>query len=196
MLLSRLSVSYAPVVRVFHRRKQNHRISRIHERTLRVVYKDHSSSFDELLEQDNSCKIHDRNLQKVVAEILKSKMNLTPELMKEVFEIVDCLHARRNELKLKSRKICPVSYGIGTPCFAGAKFSNSFPSDLKECKSLEFFKSKIKNWIPETVLANFVNLTSNESATCEFLTECLIIIIIIIIIIFRGGSTSPAIPGM
>ena len=37
--------SYAPVVWMFHSRKQNHHINRIHERALRIVYKDHSSSF-------------------------------------------------------------------------------------------------------------------------------------------------------
>ena len=141
--------SYAPVVWMFHSRKQNHHISRIHERALRVVYKDYNSSFDELLEKDNSLKIHDRNLQKPVTEIFKVKMNLGPEIMKEVFEIVEVSHALRNELKLKSRKIHSVRYGIETASFVGARVWNRLPSGLKQCKSLELFKSKIKNWIPE-----------------------------------------------
>ena len=45
--------SHALVVWMFHSRKQNHHINRIHQRALRVVYKDHSSSFDEPLEKDN-----------------------------------------------------------------------------------------------------------------------------------------------
>ena len=57
---------YAPVVWMFHSRKQNHHINRIHERVLKAVYKDHNSLFDKLLEKDNSCKIHDRKLQKLV----------------------------------------------------------------------------------------------------------------------------------
>ena len=61
-------ISYASVVRMFHSRKQNQHINRIHERALGVVYKDYNSSFDELLEKDNSYKIHDRNLQKMVIE--------------------------------------------------------------------------------------------------------------------------------
>ena len=81
---------------MFYSRKQNHHINRIHERALRVVYKDYNSSFDELLEKDNSYKIHDRNLQKLVTEIFKVKMNLGPEIMKEVFEIVEGPHALRN----------------------------------------------------------------------------------------------------
>ena len=76
-------------------------------------------------------------------------MNLGPEIMKEVLEIVEGPHALRNELKLKSRKIHSVRYGIETASFVGARVWNSLPSDLKQCKSLELFKSKIKNWIPE-----------------------------------------------
>ena len=76
-------------------------------------------------------------------------MNLPPEIMKEVFEIVERPYALRNELKLKSRKIHSVRYGIGTASFVGARVWNSLPSDLKECKSLELFKSKIKTWIFE-----------------------------------------------
>ena len=90
--------SYAPVVWMFHSRKQNHHINRIHKR---VVYKDHSSSFDELLEKDSSFKIHDRNFQKLVTEIFKVKMNLVPEIMKEVFKIIESPYALRNELRLK-----------------------------------------------------------------------------------------------
>ena len=61
--------SYAPVVWMFHSRKQNHHINRIHERALRNVYKHHNSSFDELIAKDNSCKIHYRNLEKLVTKV-------------------------------------------------------------------------------------------------------------------------------
>ena len=71
--------SYAPVVLMFHSRKQNHHINCIHERALRVVYKDYNSLFDELLEKDNSGKIHDRDLQKLATEVFMVKMDLAPE---------------------------------------------------------------------------------------------------------------------
>ena len=55
------------------RRKLNERINHIHERALRIVYKDFNSSFEELLIEDNSLNIHRRNLQKLVTEIFKVK---------------------------------------------------------------------------------------------------------------------------
>ena len=57
--------TYASVVWMFHSRKLNHFINRIHERTLRIVFKDHIF-FDELLEKDDSYRIHLKNLQKLV----------------------------------------------------------------------------------------------------------------------------------
>ena len=71
---------YAPVVWMFFSRKQNHHINRIHgswELSINII----DSSLDELLEKDNSYKIHDRNLQKMVRENFKIKINLDPEIM-------------------------------------------------------------------------------------------------------------------
>ena len=54
--------SCALVLWLFHSCKQNHPLNCIHVRALRVVCKDHKSSFDELLEKDNCSKIHDKNI--------------------------------------------------------------------------------------------------------------------------------------
>ena len=61
--------SYAPVVWMFHNRKLNNHINRIHERALRIVYQDHNSTFEELLTENGSFKNHDRNLQRLLIEI-------------------------------------------------------------------------------------------------------------------------------
>ena len=66
--------SYCLIVWMFHSRKLNERISHIHERALRIVYKDFNSSFQELLIENNVLNIHHRNLQKLVTEILKLKI--------------------------------------------------------------------------------------------------------------------------
>ena len=45
---------YAPDIWMFRSRKLNNQFNHIHERALRLVYKDYTSSFDELLFQDSS----------------------------------------------------------------------------------------------------------------------------------------------
>ena len=42
---------------MFHNRLLNHKINRLHERYLHVIYSDSHSSYDELLNPDNSVSI-------------------------------------------------------------------------------------------------------------------------------------------
>ena len=63
--------SYCPLVWIFHgNRGINNTMNKIHKRALRMVYNDDSSSYNELLLQDNTFIIHQNNLQKLVGEIL------------------------------------------------------------------------------------------------------------------------------
>ena len=141
--------SYAPVVWMFHNRKLNNHINRIHERALRIVYQDHNSTFEELLAKYGSFKIQDRNLQRLIIEIFKVKMKLAPEIMNEVFDIIESPYPLRNELRFKSRNIRTVRYGIETAAFVGSRIWRYMPSELKESTSLNEFRSKIKTWKPE-----------------------------------------------
>ena len=107
--------NYCPLIWMFHSRELNNRITRIHERALRLVYQDNSLSFAELLEKDNSVTIHQRNLQVPATEIFKLKNRLAPEIMKEVFEIQnlaynfcsDAIHFKRQ------RKDDSLWYSVG-----------------------------------------------------------------------------------
>ena len=77
--------SYCPLVRMFHSRALNNRINKLHERGLRLVYKDTHLTFDELLRKDNSFTIHHRNLQKLATEMYKIHKNLSPSIMRSGF---------------------------------------------------------------------------------------------------------------
>ena len=50
--------AYCPLVRMFYSRELNHKISRLHESCLCVVYHDTTSSFKELRQKHNSVSIH------------------------------------------------------------------------------------------------------------------------------------------
>ena len=78
--------SYSPLVWIFHDRGLETKINRVHERALRCVYKDDVSTFEELLIRDKSFTIHHRNIQAMAIEIFKTKNNLGPVLLNEIFE--------------------------------------------------------------------------------------------------------------
>ena len=55
--------SYCPLSWMFHSRTLNNKINRLHERCLRIIYNDNTSSFTDLLEIDNSVSVYHRNMQ-------------------------------------------------------------------------------------------------------------------------------------
>ena len=116
---------------MFHSRKLNNRINHIHERALRLVYKDYTRTFDELLLKDNSFRIHHRNLQKLAIELLKVKLGLASEIMKNIFPIIENPYDLRNETKFKSRNVHTVRYSIATASFVGQKFGAAFKEATK-----------------------------------------------------------------
>ena len=78
---------YCPLIWMFHSRKLNNRINRIHERALRLVYKDNLSTYDELLKKDNSFSIHHRNIQILAMEMYKVKHGLCPTSISDLFPL-------------------------------------------------------------------------------------------------------------
>ena len=57
--------NYCPLTWMCHSRAKNKNINRLHERCLRIIYKDMVSTFEHLLEKDSSVSIHTRNLRNV-----------------------------------------------------------------------------------------------------------------------------------
>ena len=70
---------------MFHSRKLNNSINNIHERAVRIVYRDYGSTFQEMLKQKKSVSIHQRNLQILATEIFKTKNGLNPVFTEDVF---------------------------------------------------------------------------------------------------------------
>ena len=88
---------------MFHSRKLNEKNNHLHEKALRIVYKDFKLSFQELLIENNSLNIHQKYLQKLVTEIFKVKNGLSPELMNDVFEFIEKTITAYEQLRTSGR---------------------------------------------------------------------------------------------
>ena len=77
--------NYCPLVWMFHSRECNNRLNHIHERALRIAYKDKISSFQELLAKDGSVTIHHKNLQLLATEVFTYLHGISPKLMSQIF---------------------------------------------------------------------------------------------------------------
>ena len=56
---------------MFHSRKVNSKINHLQERSLRIVYNDYITLFEDLPKKDNSFKIHHKNIQSLAIELFK-----------------------------------------------------------------------------------------------------------------------------
>ena len=55
---------YCPLSWMLHGRTLNNKLNRLHERCLRIIYNNNTSSFTDLLEIDDSVSVHHRNTKK------------------------------------------------------------------------------------------------------------------------------------
>ena len=125
---------YCPLIWMFHSRALNHRINRIHERALKLVYKNPTLTFEELLVKDNSFTIHDRNLQRLATEMYKIINENSPSIMKEIFP----MSSNPYDFNVNS-----VHNGTGKLAYRGPKTWAMVPTEIKQLKPLDKFISKI-----------------------------------------------------
>ena len=141
--------NYCPLLWMFHNRTMNRRINTIHERALRIAYKDYESSFEQLLTKDNSFRIDDRNLQRLATEIYKTQNGLAPNFMKEIFTPSTNPYNLRKNASLETSSVKTVNHGTETVSFRANHVWSIVPDYIKNSISLDEFKIKIKNWKPE-----------------------------------------------
>jgi len=141
--------SYCPLVWMFHDRNLNNKINNLHERALRMVYRNDVLTFDELLRIDNSVTIHHRNIHSLAIELYKSKNNLSPDIIKEVFLNREYQGPNlRSQMDFYAPLVKTVYKGEDSLRYLGPLIWNIMPTELKYSTSLHIFKNEIKKWIP------------------------------------------------
>ena len=68
---------------------------------MRAVYRDYKATFCELLSKDKSVTIHQRNLKLLATEIFKTKNELNPKIMEELFTFKNVDYNLLNDTSLK-----------------------------------------------------------------------------------------------
>ena len=97
--------SYCPLLWMFHSRNAKNRVDKIYERALRLVYHGNPClSFDELLINNKSVSINERNLQFLGTEIFKAKSELSRRLTEDIFQFINKSYDLRNNRTLLGKR--------------------------------------------------------------------------------------------
>ena len=130
-------VSYCPLIWILHCRTLNNRINNIHERTLRLTYKDNKSSFKQLLEKYHSVIVHHKSLQVLFTEIFKVKNNLAPDIMNDVFELKELPYNLRSESNHCTRQnVKTTYYGLLSIKHLAPQIWELVPQSIRKRKTL------------------------------------------------------------
>ena len=140
---------YCPLIWVFHSRIINKKINRPHERCLRLLYGNKSSSFKKLLEQDKSSTMHTRNLQILAMEMFNVYRNIYLSIFSEIFHRRDINHNLQINSDFAIPNVRSVFHGSESISYLGPKIWDIVPLELKELTSVVAFKKGIKEWKPK-----------------------------------------------
>ena len=136
---------YCQLIWMFHTPEFNRKINQIHERALRIVYRDNSSSFTELLKKDNSVCIHYRNIQSLAIEFYKVKHTISNSLILDILPLRSVDYNLRTQTDFIKPSSHTTRYGLKSLyVFA----SNMIPAEIKSSSTVEISKNKIRKWWP------------------------------------------------
>ena len=113
------------------------------------LHKDAESTFSELLEKDRAVTIHTKNLQILVIEMYKSRNDLNPSFMQEIFCENESHYNLRNNNEFIQPRVRSVNNGTESVRFKGPQLWQMLPQPIRKSESLSQFKAKIKDWYGE-----------------------------------------------
>ena len=139
---------YCPLVWMFCSKGVNNKINHLHERALRIIYKDNSSSFENLLEKDGSYSIPHRNIQSLAIELFKIKTNVSNDIIYDIFNTREIKNNLRSQTDFSGHCVNTNKFGINSLKFFATKVWEIVPFEIKNSDNVEVFKSKIRKWKP------------------------------------------------
>ena len=136
--------NYAPLVRMFCRKKQYLKIQKIHHKALKVVYNS-NKNYDELLRNNNEVSIHQSHLCALICEVFKYLNNLNPEFMWSYFVFKNMTYNIRKDPLLRLPAAKSTCYIINLVWFRACLFWNNLPQSIKHSESIVELKTKVKD---------------------------------------------------
>ena len=133
--------SHCPLVCMFQSRTMTNLINSFHEKVLSLVYTNKPNlSFDDLLKEDKSVKIHQKNLKILATEIYKVKNDLGPKIMADIFHFVEKPYNLRNNSIMQRQANRTIYFGTEIISFLAPNLWELIPSKIKSARSLNIFE--------------------------------------------------------
>ena len=140
--------NYCPVAWHFCGKVNNGKLEKIHERSLRIIYKDYTSTYDDLISQSGTDSILVSRLKKILLEVFKTLQNKNPDYLNSLFVLNETPYDMRNNMSLTQPKRKTSTYGLRSFSYIGAKLWNDLDCSLENFHdmTLKDFKTVLEGW--------------------------------------------------
>ena len=128
--------------------KVNSKTNHLQERSLRIVYNDYITSFEDLLKKDNSFKIHHKNIQSLAIELVKVEKGIANPILCDIFPLRFIDYNVRSQTDFSVSSVNITHFGLNSLRYFASKASNMVPLEIKNLNDVEIFKSEIGKWEP------------------------------------------------
>ena len=138
--------NYCPLVWHITSPNSTRMIEKIQERSLRFLYQDFNSSYDQLLKLAGKTTMLVNRMKTLSIEIYKTINQLNPIYMNVIFKKSNDKTSSRLPNNLEVPRVNQVKYGTNSLRVLAPKIWNKLPENIKSSKTLELFKCNIKAW--------------------------------------------------
>ena len=135
-----------PLVWMFCSRRSNNLINKVHEKGLRLTYRDKTKDFQQILREQNEITIHQRNLEVLMTEVYKIVNSIAPPIMNSLFQFRCNTNKIRNFQEIHTENRKTDRYGTETVKYRVSFLWANLQTKYINAKSPDEFKSKIKAW--------------------------------------------------
>ena len=139
--------NYCPLAWHFCGKTNNQKQDKLQERSLRILYCDYNSHFQDLLENTSTESILTTKIKCIVLEVFKSLYKLNAQCLHDMFKINKTSYdVRVTKLEQPLRRT--TNYGLRTFSYIGSRLWNLLVREYPEVPHMDLgqFKTFLKHW--------------------------------------------------
>ena len=142
--------NYCPVSWMFCGKANVDKLEKLQERALRFVFRDTTSSYENLLTRGDFLPLSVYRIRWLGIEVYKCFNGLNPNYLNNFFKQPSQKYELRDSHRLEQPKFNTFAYGLRSFRYYGSKLWNVLPFSVKNTKELHVFKKNITQWCHST----------------------------------------------
>ena len=138
-------LTYYSIIWHYCGQRNSEKLEKLHQRTLRFIYNDRESTYEELLSCINHLILFNRKIHDILILIYKALRGLSPEYISKLFTFRNCNKDLRGIDILSVPRVNTTRFGLHSVSYHGCKLWNSRLNNIRAIPDISKFKLAISD---------------------------------------------------